>query len=79
VRARALRAPVLLGQAKRGAARPPPIPASLLLIRPQKINENYRKLCAGATICPNFFRFILYLYSFLSFLFDNLFLLFSPF
>jgi hypothetical protein len=56
VRARALGAPVILGQAKRGAARPPPpIPASLLLIRPQQINENYRKLCAGATITLTFF------------------------
>jgi hypothetical protein len=59
--------------------RPPPIPASLLLIRPQKINEKYRKLCAGATICRNFFRFILFLYSFLIFSFCYLFLLFSPF
>ncbi len=54
VRARALRAPVFLGslpsQTGRCAPPPPPLVYSLLLIK-----ENYKKLCAGATIPPYFF------------------------
>ncbi len=57
---------------------PPPIPASLLLIQPQKRNENCRKLCTGATIGPYIFLFILFLKSFLIFSFVNLSLFFSP-
>jgi hypothetical protein len=70
--------------AKRGAVRPPPIAASLLLIRSLKpANRSFAdpsddilwsKLCTGATICSTFFRFIL-----LKIVFDLVFLLYSSY
>ncbi len=70
--------------AKRGAARPPPIAASLLQIHwPKNINLPFRQYfgvkCTGATISPNFFRFFLFCIAFGSFIFVILFFLLSFF
>ncbi len=55
MRARALRAPVFLGSVthKRGRCAPSPIAASLLLIRPPKLNKkNFRTRVARVKVFP---------------------------
>ncbi len=77
VRARALRAPVFWAhcRTKRGAARPPPIPALLLLIRPQRINGNYTKIMYRCVHTPLLFSFYSCFYT----VFDLFFLFISSY
>ncbi len=86
MRARALLAPVFLSSLPPQTGRcAPPRPSQLrcFLFDLQKYIKSTKYLrsilCTGATICPNFCRFFLFYIVFWSFLFDILFLFFSPF